>query len=179
MKKYFGGFSIIISLMIVTIAVLNIYTYQIGRNNINKYKVEKISADIGRVLYDENFKKHINAKDVEEVIRNNSEDFVKAAFRRDKEALAAFLDTNTEYILNRDGSSFIRYISNVNHVEGYMATDEALSDQKLKWYVENHDRTITSCVEIKVKDKKKPFYWYLHFRRKDDGWKLFMLENDL
>lgn len=120
-----------------------------------------------------------NPKQLEDIISNKSVEFIEAAFQQDNKIIDKLLDSSAKYIQSKDGSSFIRYISNEIHVEGYMATDKELLKVKQRWHVLEDDNTVTSSMEIYIKDMKSPQLWYLHFRQAKDDWKIYMLENDI
>lgn len=118
-------------------------------------------------------------KQVDGAITAKSGEFIEAAFARNNEGMAKLLDLDTQYIVSKDGSSFIRYIGNGTHVEGYMATDKKLLKAKQRWHVLQEDNTVTCSMEVYLEDMETPQLWYLHFRKVKDEWKIFMLENDI
>lgn len=118
-------------------------------------------------------------KQIEGIISNKSGAFVEAAFQADSSAINNLLDSSAKYVKSKDGSSFIRYIGNGIHVEGYMATDKKLLKAKQRWHVIEDDDTITCSMEVYIEDLKSPQLWYLHFKQVKDDWKIYMLENDL
>jgi hypothetical protein len=120
-----------------------------------------------------------SAKQLPNSIADKSCEFVKAVFAKDDARIKQFLDPSAKYIRSKDGSSFIRYVENGVHVEGYMATDKRLLTAKQKWYISEDDNTITSCVEVYIDGNKSPEVWYIHFRSVKSSWKIYMLENDI
>lgn len=120
-----------------------------------------------------------NIKQLELTITERSDEFIKAAFGLNSEAIEQMLDKSAQYIKSKDGSSFIRYIDNGVHVEGYMATDRKLIKAKPRWHVLEEDNTVTCSMEVYIEGSKSPQLWYLHFRKVKNDWKLYMLENDL
>lgn len=128
-----------------------------GRNNISKTAV----AD----------------KKLERKIEEYSLKFVKAAFGHDENTLCGMLAKETEYVCSEDGSSFIRYVSGGQHVEGYMATDKQLEKAKQEWCVMENGGTVVSGMNIYIKGIKSPQHWYIHYRKVFGKWKLYMLEN--
>jgi len=114
---------------------------------------------------------------VKKIIENIAEDFVMNCFARNESNINALLSKDTSYIKSPDGSSLIRYTGDGMLVEGYMDTDKNLEEYRQRWcYVEN-DKALAG-VEIRLKGNRKPIIWYLHFKKEDNQWKLFMLEND-
>ena len=120
-----------------------------------------------------------NIKQIEGIISNKSSAFVEAAFHADSNTLDSLLDSSAKYIKSKDGSSFIRYIGEGIHVEGYMATDKKLLKSKLRWHVLEDNNTVTCSMEIYIEDMKSPQLWYLHFKQSKNDWKIYMLENDI
>lgn len=120
-----------------------------------------------------------NIKQIDSIISDKSETFIEAAFERDSQIIDSMLDNSAEYIKSPDGSSFIRHIGNDIHVEGYMATDKKLIKTKQRWHVIEDDETVTCSMEVYIEGAKSPQLWYLHFRKTNNDWKLFMLENDV
>lgn len=118
-----------------------------------------------------------NIKKLDADISERSSQFITAAFNKDQKAIGQMLDLDTQYIKSQDGSSFIRYIGNGTHVEGYMATDKKLIKSKQRWHVLEEDNTVTCSMEVYIEDEKTPQLWYLHFRKVKDDWKIYMLEN--
>lgn len=118
-------------------------------------------------------------KQIDAVIAVKSEAFIQAAFRKDTEKIDQLLDETAEYVESKDGSSFIRYIGSDIHVEGYMATDKKLIKTKQRWHMMEEDNTVTCSMEVYIEAVKSPQLWYLHFRKVENDWKLFMLENDI
>lgn len=118
-------------------------------------------------------------KQLEGIISNKSGAFVEAVFQADSSAIDNLLDSSAKYIKSKDGSSFIRYIGNGTHVEGYMATDKKLLKAKQRWHVLEDDNTVTCSMEIYIEDMKSPQLWYLHFKQVKNDWKIYMLENDI
>ena len=106
-----------------------------------------------------------------------SKDFVKYSFEKDEKGLQSLLSHDTFYIRSPDGSSFLRYVNDGIHVEGYMATDRSLSSYRQRWFFTEND-TAVSGMEIKLRDKEDPLIWFLHFKKEDGVWKIFMLENE-
>ncbi len=181
LRKYFGGFTVMAFAMIAVIAVLNIFIY---KPNIQNSKAAKdLSTSIGKLIQEDADRVKISEgdkePDIEAAITAKCESFVNLAFAKDEKSIKKLLAKSAAYIKNKDGSSFIRHVSRMNHVEGYMATDKTLKSSKQKWYIENHEGTITTCVEIILKESADPIHWYLHFQNADGDWELFMLENDL
>lgn len=120
-----------------------------------------------------------NIKQLEGIISNKSGAFVEAVFQADSSAINNLLDSSAKYVKSKDGSSFIRYIGDGIHVEGYMATDKKLLKTKQRWHVLEDDNTVTCSMEIYIEDLKSPQLWYLHFKQVKDDWKIYMLENDI
>jgi hypothetical protein len=106
-----------------------------------------------------------------------AERFVKYGFAKDEESIKKFLADKTFYIISPDGSAFIRRIDGEQHVEGYMATDKALSNYRQKWFYTEEDEAILG-LEIAVEGQIKPLTWYLYFKKVKNVWKLYMLENE-
>lgn len=114
---------------------------------------------------------------IDEVIRGLSEKFITYCFAKSENNIDALLSQNTDYIKSPDGSSFIRYTDGHQHIEGYMATDKSLIDYKQRWcYVEGD--TALAGLEITLEGSSKPVIWYLHYKRENGQWKLYMLENE-
>lgn len=120
-----------------------------------------------------------SAKQLEELIYKKSLSFVTAAFSKDDAKVKQLLDSSAKYIRSKDGSSFIRYIGGGIHVEGYMATDRKLIYAKQRWYLLEDDNTITCCIEVYIEGNKAPEFWYLHYKKVKNDWKLYMLENEI
>lgn len=120
-----------------------------------------------------------SAIELGEVIASESQAFVEAAFRGDKARVSGMLSKGTEYIVSEDKSSYIRYVSEDLHVEGYMATDRKLLQVRQSWYVIEDDGTITSGVEVEIEGEEVSQTWYIHYRKVLGQWKIFMLENGL
>jgi len=118
-------------------------------------------------------------KQLDEAITDKSGEFIQAAFEGNDKDMKRLLDSSTQFIQSKDGSSFIRYIGEGTHVEGYMATDKKLLEAKERWHVLEKDNTVTCSMEIYLEDMKSPQLWYLHFRKVKDEWKVYMLENDI
>ncbi len=125
----------------------------------------------------------VNEKNTEGSIKEElsveilSLEFVKYSFAKDEKSINSILSDNTSYVVSPDGSSFIRCTEGGQHVEGYMATDKILLAFKQKWIYAEEDEAITG-MEIVLKEEKKPLIWYLHFKKVNGIWKLFMLENE-
>jgi hypothetical protein len=123
---------------------------------------------------------HMNGqKQIDHIISDKSGEFVQAVFDKNDVNIEKLLDSNAEYIRSKDGSSFIRYIGNGVHVEGYMATDKKLVKAIQRWHVIQDDETVTCSMELILEDMKAPQLWYLHFKKVNSEWKIFMLENDI
>jgi hypothetical protein len=120
-----------------------------------------------------------NIRQIESIITSKSDEFVEAAFQADSRTMNNLLDSSAKYVKSKDGSSFIRYIGEGIHVEGYMATDKKLLNAKPRWHVLEDDNTVTCSMEIYIKDMKYPQLWYLHFKQVGKDWKVYMLENDI
>lgn len=120
-----------------------------------------------------------NIKQLDSIISNKSGAFVEAAFHADSSAIDELLDASAKYVKSKDGSSFIRYIGNGTHVEGYMATDKRLLKTKQRWHVLEDDNTVTCSMEVYIEDIKSPQLWYLHFKQVKSDWKIYMLENGM
>ncbi|MDF2532496.1 MAG: hypothetical protein K0Q65_2077 [Clostridia bacterium] len=120
-----------------------------------------------------------NLNQLDGIISDKSGEFIEAAFQKDSNTIDRMLDTSAKYIKSKDGSSFIRYIGNGIHVEGYMATDKKLLKAKQRWHVLEDDNTVTCSMEIYIEDMKSPQLWYLHFKQVKNEWKIYMLENDI
>lgn len=120
-----------------------------------------------------------NSNQIDSVISNKSGAFIEAVFRADSSAIDNLLDSSAKYVKSKDGSSFIRYVGNGIHVEGYMATDKKLIKAKQRWHVIEDDNTVTCSMEIYIEDIKSPQLWYLHFIQVKNDWKIYMLENDI
>ena len=120
-----------------------------------------------------------NIKQIESIITNKSDEFVEAVFQADCSAINSLLDSSAKYVKSKDGSSFIRFIGDGIHVEGYMATDKRLLYAKPRWHVLEDDNTVTCSMEIYIEDMEDPQLWYLHFRQVRNDWKIYMLENDI
>ena len=120
-----------------------------------------------------------SVQQIDKIISNKSTQFIAAAFNKDRATLDLLLDKSTKYIMSADGSSFIRYIEDDVHVEGYMATDKRLIKSNQRWHVSETDKTVTCSMEVYIEGSSAPQLWYLHFRKADNDWKLFMLENDV
>lgn len=118
-------------------------------------------------------------KELGEFIAAKSCEFVRAAFRRDRDKVAGMLSEDTEYLISKDNSSYIRYVTENLHVEGYMATDKKLEVVRHNWYVIENDGTITSGVQVKIEGEKDFQTWYIHYRKSFDEWKVYMLENGI
>ncbi len=118
-----------------------------------------------------------DAAELGRFIAAESCDFVRSAFRRDRERIADMLSGETEYMVFKDNSSYIRYAAEDLHVEGYMATDKKLVMVRHCWHVIEKDDTITSAVEVAVEGEKECQTWYIHYRNSSGKWKIFMLEN--
>ncbi|MDF2840121.1 MAG: hypothetical protein K0Q99_893, partial [Clostridia bacterium] len=116
---------------------------------------------------------------IDHIISDKSGEFVQAVFDKNDVNIEKLLDSNAEYIRSKDGSSFIRYIGNGVHVEGYMATDKKLVKAIQRWHVIQDDETVTCSMELILEDMKAPQLWYLHFKKVNSEWKIFMLENDI
>jgi hypothetical protein len=124
-------------------------------------------------------KPNINIKQIEGIISDKSAAFVESAFKADSGAIDNLLDPSAKYVKSKDGSSFIRYIGNGIHVEGYMATDKKLLKTKQRWHVLEDDDTVTCSMEVYIEDVKSPQLWYLHFKQVRNDWKIYMLENGI
>lgn len=124
-------------------------------------------------------KPSLNIRQLESIITNKSGAFVEAVFQADNSTINNLLDSSAKYVKSKDGSSFIRYIGNGMHVEGYMATDKKLLKTKPRWHVLEDDNTVTCSMEIYIEDMKSPQLWYLHFKQVKNDWKIYMLENDI
>lgn len=120
-----------------------------------------------------------NIKQLEGIISNKSGAFVEAVFQGDSTTIDNLLDSSAKYVKSKDGSSFIRYIGNGIHVEGYMATDKKLLKAKQRWHVLEDDKTVTCGMEVYIENVKSPQLWYLHFRQVKSDWKIYMLENGI
>jgi hypothetical protein len=119
----------------------------------------------------------MSEKELGEYIAEQSCEFVKAAFERDKTKVAGMLSKDTMHVVSPDKSSYIRYASEGLHVEGYMATDRNLLQVRQDWYVVEGDDTITSGVEVEIEGEDTPQIWYIHYKKSFGKWKIFMLEN--
>lgn len=122
---------------------------------------------------------NINLKQLDSIICSKSGEFIEAAFEGDNDKIDKLLDSSAKYIKSKDGSSFIRYIGDGIHVEGYMATDKKLIKSKQRWHVIEDDNTVTCSMEVYIENVKSPQLWYLHFREVKNDWKIYMLENGL
>lgn len=120
-----------------------------------------------------------NEKQMEALISDKSYDFVIAAFGRDDIRIKQMLAPTAKYIKSKDGSSFIRCVENGVHVEGYMATDKRLNKTKQRWHMQEDDQTITCSMEVYIENNKLPQLWYIHFKKVQDDWRIYMLENDI
>ena len=113
------------------------------------------------------------------LIASKSCEFVQAAFSGDKAKIADMLSGETEYIVSKDNSSYIRYATEDLHVEGYMATDRKLVQVRHSWYVIEDDGTITSGIEVAIEGEEASQIWYIHFRKSFGQWKIYMMENGI
>ena len=116
-------------------------------------------------------------KKLERKMEEYSLKFVKAAFKRDESTICGMLSKETEYVCSDDGSSFIRYVSGGQHVEGYMATDKQLAKANQAWCIMERGGTVVSGMNVYIKGIKSPQSWYIHYRKVFGKWKLYMLEN--
>jgi len=114
---------------------------------------------------------------VKKIIENISKQFVINCFARNESNINSLLSKETSYIRSPDGSSFIRYTGDGLLVEGYMDTDKNLAEYRQRWCYVEKDKALAG-VEIKLKGNNAPIIWYLHFKKENGEWKLFMLEND-
>jgi len=138
---------------------------------------ENISEEKSGESDDKIIESRMSEEAVKKIIENIAESFVMNCFARNESNINALLSKDTSYIRSPDGSSFIRYTGDGLLVEGYMDTDKNLEEYRQRWcYVEN-DKALAG-VELKLKGNKTPIIWYLHFKKEDNQWKLFMLEND-
>lgn len=113
------------------------------------------------------------------LIAEQSCEFVRAAFDRDKARVAGMLSEDAEFMVSKDNASYIRYTFGELHVEGYMATDKKLADVRQSWFVMEDDGTIISEVEVFIEGEENPQTWYIHYRKSLDQWEIFMLENGM
>lgn len=118
-------------------------------------------------------------KTMDDLISEKSYEFVRAAFEKDSKGVERILDPSANYIRSKDGSSFIRYIENGMHVEGYMATDKRLVETRQRWIIREKDHTATCCMEVTVEGSSASELWYLHFRNVGNDWKIYMMENNI
>lgn len=140
--------------------------------HIKKFQIEK---DINLEQKSESEKSEAGITD--EVIEDMSENFITSSFARNEHSINTLLSTDTAYIRSPDGSSFIRYTDGQQHVEGYMATDKNLADYRQRWcYIEGN--TALAGVEINLEGSSRPVVWYLHYKKENGQWKLYMLENE-
>jgi hypothetical protein len=171
----------------ITIAV-NAYTYTSILNGSNTmlnlikkfnfaYVTPKTYVDLAEKL--QRKPNRNNMKQLDGIISNKSDEFIEAVFQKDNTAIDKLLDDSARYIKSKDGSSFIRYIDNEIHVEGYMATDKKLLKAKQRWHVLEDDNTVTCSMEIYIEDMESPQLWYLHFKQVKSDWKIYMVENDI
>lgn len=116
---------------------------------------------------------------LQDTVSDKSYDFITAVFKQDDKKIKGLLDPSAKYIRSKDGSSFIRYIENGIHVEGYMATDKRLIKAKKRWCIEETDHTVICSMEVYIEGGKSPQLWHLHFRKNGDDWRVYMLENEI
>lgn len=143
------------------------------------YVTPKTYIDLAKKLFPDPKDEKYQVGQMDSLISEKSGKFIEAVFKKKNEDVKKLLDSSAEYITSKDGSSFIRHISNGVHVEGYMATDKKLISAKQRWHVIEDDNTITCSMEVYIQDMKTPQLWYLHFKKVKSDWKIFMLENDL
>jgi hypothetical protein len=163
--------------MIITIGALNIYLYR--PQMAGSGKKEDISAQIGNAIDNKGLIRDTYIKNIEGIIKTRSEQFIEAVFAGNQDIVNKMLDDTATFIKNADGSSFIRHINDVNHVEGYMATDSAFEAMNQKWCIVSNEGSVLCCMEIRISENSEPIYWYLHFRKSAGAWRLYMLENDI
>ncbi len=144
--------------------------------NIKKPKIEE-NADPGKNS-ESDISMGKSEKDIiDETIEKMSQSFVASCFARDEYIINGLLSKDAAYIKSPDGSSFIRYTGGGQLIEGYMATDRRLADYRQRWcYTEGE--TAMAGVEITLEGNNKPVVWYLHYKKENGQWKLFMMENE-
>lgn len=144
--------------------------------NIKKPKVEE-NADPGKKPESDISMEKSEKDIIDETIEKMSQNFVASCFARDEHIINGLLSKDAAYIKSPDGSSFIRYTGGGQLIEGYMATDKGLADFRQRWcYTEGE--TAMAGVEITLEGNNKPVVWYLHYKKENGQWKLFMLENE-
>lgn len=124
-------------------------------------------------------KQSVVDKKLEKEMAKGSTAFIKAAFSHDENTISSMLGNGAEYVCAADGSSFIRYVSDSLHVEGYMATNKALVKVKQKWCVRESSGTVISGMSVYIKGINEPQRWYIHYRKAWGKWKIYMLENGI
>ncbi|MGB7605235.1 MAG: hypothetical protein WBL93_07130 [Lutisporaceae bacterium] len=182
--------TLLISISLLIIIAVNVYAYtslinssDIVLNLIKRFNFAYINPSTYFNLANKLQKKpqvqNYNEKQMEALISDKSYDFVIAAFGRDDIRIKQMLAPTAKYIKSKDGSSFIRCVENGVHVEGYMATDKRLNKTKQRWHMQEDDQTITCSMEIYIENNKLPQLWYIHFKKVQDDWRIYMLENDI
>ena len=178
MKRYLCYFATMLLVLAITDLCLGGELLRFGTEN-----PYGISAGLSGVknepdkLKDQKELSEGNQEELGRLIDSKSCDFVRAAFDRDKAKVGSMLSKDTEYLIMKDNSSYIRYVSGDLHVEGYMATDRKLVQVRQSWHVIADDGTITSGVEVAIEGDKSIQVWYIHYMKSLGEWKIFMLEN--
>jgi len=196
LHKYEGSDSVrkrttlLISGALLIIIIINVSAYSslinssdIVLNLIKRFNFDYITPktyfDLANKIQRKPIVQNYDEKQMEDLISDKSYDFVIAAFGRDDIRLRQLLAPSAKYIKSKDGSSFIRCVENGTHVEGYMATDKVLNKTNQRWHIQEEDQTITCSMEVYIENNKSPQLWYIHFKKVQDDWKIYMLENDI
>lgn len=182
--------TLLISISLLIIIAVNVFAYTslinssdivlslIKRLNIT-YIAPRAYLNLAGKLQKKLITQNYNKRQTEALIADKSYDFVIAAFGRDDIKIKQMLAPTAQYIKSKDGSSFIRSVENGVHVEGYMATDKKLNKTKQRWNMQEEDQTITCSMEVYIENNRVPELWYIHFKKVQNDWRIYMLENDI
>ena len=173
-------FMLAVILMVLVLSLFSLTLFPFSRGYINHFFAKIVNPDTEE---EEGIQVKAEEKHEEDVFEEDmspkvlTERFIEYSFAKDEENIKKMLADKTFYILSPDGSAFIRRVDGEQHVEGYMATDKALSSYRQKWFYTEEDEAILG-LEIAVLGQIKPLTWYLYFKKVQGTWKLYMLENE-
>lgn len=169
-------------IMVMVLLFFSMSLFPFSRGYINHFFAKIVNPDIIeeeeegiQVKSEEKHEEDVFEEDMSPEVL--AERFIRYSFAKDEEDIQKMLANKTFYILSPDGSAFIRRVDGEQHVEGYMATDKALSSYRQKWFYTEEDEAILG-LEIAVEGQIKPLTWYLYFKKVQGTWKLYMLENE-